>query len=86
MGLAFDGKDLKAVSGVRLTAHAYGVTDGGLEYGAVLDLDGIQSRTFGNDRPRGYVYIQGGNHSLKVGTGANSATRDLIGTLPRVGP
>lgn len=92
MGLVFDGKDMKAKSGVRLTAHAYGVTDGGLEYGAVLDLDTAQNpafpntSVFRNDRPRGYVYISGGNHTLKMGTGVNGAARSVIGDLPTVGP
>lgn len=82
MGLVFDGKDLQAVAGTRITAHAYGVTDGGLEYGVVLDLDQVQSKAFNNDRPRSSVYIQGGNHSLRIGTGVDSAARNVIGRLP----
>ena len=83
MGLTTSGGDVQGFSGARLTAHAHGVTDGGMEYGAVLDLDNSR---YGDEAPRGYVYISGGNHSLKMGQGVNSAARDVVGTLPKVRP
>ncbi|RUS59664.1 porin [Pseudorhodobacter sp. E13] len=84
MGLVFDGEDLKAVAGTRITAHAYGVTDGGLEYGIVLDMDQVNTKTFNRTRPRSSVYIQSGNHSLRIGNGVDNAIRSTIGTLPKV--
>lgn len=84
MGLSTtSGGATESFSGARVTAHGYGITDGGLEYGAVLDLDGTR---YGNESPRGYVYLSGGNHSLKVGQGVHGAARDVVGTLPEIGP
>jgi hypothetical protein len=70
MGLSFDANGLKAISAARVTAHAYGTTDGGLEYGMVLDLD---ITNYSDDPPRGQVYISSGNHRLRVGSGVDPA-------------
>lgn len=72
MGLSFDNQELKAVSAARITAHAYAETDGGLQYGVIVDLD----LTNFSDEPRGQVYISGGNHSLAVGQGVKNAIWD----------
>jgi hypothetical protein len=99
MGLRLDGDKVQADSSAKLTAKFSGVTDGGLEYGAVVRLDpatAVQQKFCGaaipfdpacdtrKDRPGGYVYISGGGGTLAIGQ-TNSATREVIGTLPPVG-
>jgi hypothetical protein len=79
MGLVFDGQDIQAVAGARITAHVYGVTDGGLEYGAVIHMEPLQPLSHrspfndDDDNRGGYVYMQSGNHSLRLGGGAGNA-------------
>ena len=73
MGLVFDGEDLKPAARVRVYAHAYGVTDGGLEYGMVVKLYDEELNTMNPRPPRGTAYIQSGNHSLRIGAGAGNA-------------
>jgi hypothetical protein len=96
MGLSFDGQDTEARSGVRLTTHFSGVTDGGLEYGAIINLQttnsgavcfeegaGCGNPAFGfNDdsRPGAQVYIGTANQRLMVG-----AVDDAVGSLRRSG-
>jgi outer membrane protein OmpU len=96
MGLSFDGQDTEVRSGVRLTTHFSGVTDGGLEYGAIINLQttssgavcfeegaGCGNPAFGfNDdsRPGAQVYIGTANQRLTVG-----AVDDAVGSLRRSG-
>jgi outer membrane protein OmpU len=81
MGLIASGNDVQVFSAARVTAHAYGITDGGIQYGAVLDLDisrfdlGVGKSRFDDEASGGYVYISGGNHGSKMGQGHNSAAR-----------
>ncbi|QCO55686.1 porin [Pseudorhodobacter turbinis] len=77
MGLVFDGQDLAALSGAQVTAHAYGTTDGGLEYGIIMDMD--VSNFNRDDDPRAQVYISSGGHNLRAGTGVKSAVTSLQG-------
>lgn len=87
MGLSFSNDDIQAITRTKLTAHFSGVTDGGLEYGVILDIDPFafdEPVGFGQDRPRGQVYISGGNHKLTIGQG-DGAVKSLMGEQPRIG-
>lgn len=59
MGLAFKHGELAAQSGAQMTARASGITDGGLEYGIIMDVD--LSGFNQDDDPRAQVYIMGGD-------------------------
>lgn len=72
MGFSYNKQDLKAVSAARITAHAYAETDGGLQYGVIVDLD----ITNYSEEPRGQIFISRGDHSLAVGSGGNNAMLD----------
>ena len=81
MGLTALGSDVQAFSVARVTGHAYGITDGGMEYGAVFDLDtsrfdlDLGKSLFNDETPRGYVYISGGSHGSEMEQDLNSAAR-----------
>ena len=81
MGLRHvDGKT-NAAAGTRITARFSGVTDGGMEFGAIVDLDQTGTGTdavFFGDAPRAQVFISSGNHSLRAGKGIDSATQSLM--------
>jgi outer membrane protein OmpU len=81
MGLRYESGKTSYAAGTRVTAQFSGTTDGGLEYGAIIDLDqtanGLGS-VFDSDTPRAQVYISGGDHSLSVGKGTQSATQSLF--------
>ncbi|WP_050526969.1 porin [Pseudorhodobacter aquimaris] len=77
MGLVFDGQDLAALSGAQMTAHAYGTTDGGLEYGVIMDIDVSNFNL--DDDPRAQIYISSGGHDLRAGSGVKSAVTSLQG-------
>ncbi len=81
MGLRHESGETFAAAGTRVTAQFSRTTDGGLEYGAIIDLDqtatGLDS-AFDGDDPRAQVYISGGNHSLTVGKGTESASQSLF--------
>ena len=96
MGLSFDGHETQARSGVRLTTHFSGVTDGGLEFGAIINLQtsntgqvcfgeqaGCGNPAFGfndEDRPGAQVYIGTSNQRLTVG-----AVDSAVDSLQSVG-
>lgn len=81
MGLRHESGKTFAAAGTRVTAQFSRTTDGGLEYGAIIDLDqtatGLDS-VFDSDDPRAQVYISGGNHSLTMGKGTATATDSLF--------
>ena len=72
MGLVAEGGKTQIISGMRLTAQASRVTDGGVELGAVIDLNQPDRRAFRHDPPRGYVYMSTGNLTVQVGNGVDT--------------
>lgn len=82
MGLVYDGKATQALAGTRMTATFSHQTDGGLEFGIILDLEqganGVRS-PFTDEQPRAQVYISGGNSTLTMGKGTRNAVQQLRG-------
>lgn len=83
MGLSHVNGKTNAAAGTRITARFSRVTDGGMEFGAIVDLDQTGTGTdavFRGDAPRAQVFIASGNHSLRVGKAVDSATQSLMAT------
>jgi hypothetical protein len=81
MGLTHESGKTSYAAGTRVTATFSGVTDGGMEYGAIIDLDQTANgldQVFNSDAPRAQVYISGGNHSLTVGKAVQNAPQSLM--------
>jgi outer membrane protein OmpU len=81
MGLRHESGKTFAAAGTRVTAQFSRTTDGGLEYGAIIDLDQTATglgAVFDGDDPRAQVYISGGHHSLTLGKGTESASQSLF--------
>ena len=81
MGLALHDGKTDAVSDLQLTLHGSRVTDGGVEFGAVVDLNQSPSRVIRSDPPRAYVYMSTGNFS--IGAGNTVPTAGLNGASKR---
>jgi outer membrane protein OmpU len=81
MGLSHESGETNYKAGTRVTARFSGTTDGGLEFGAIIDLDqtatGMGS-VFDSNDPRAQVYISGGDHSLTLGKGTPNAVQGLF--------
>ena len=73
MGLVHEGGKTDAVSDMQLTLHASRVTDGGVEFGAVVDLTQTPTRAFRNAPPRAYVYMSTGNFTVQAGNNVQNA-------------
>lgn len=63
MGLGFEQGKPQAVSDMQLTLQAARITDGGVEFGAVVDLNQPQSRGFRDRPPRAALYMSIGDFS-----------------------
>ena len=83
MGLVHETGKIQSVSDMQLTLHASRVTDGGVEFGAVLDLDQSPSRAFRHNPPRAYVYMSTGNFVVRTGNAVPSAAPN---SAPNSGP
>jgi hypothetical protein len=80
MGLRYESGKTSVAAGTRITARASGVTDGGVEFGAVINLDQTgtgMAPVFRGDPPQVQVYISGDNHSLRIGQGVKNAVQSL---------
>lgn len=81
MGLRHESGKTSYAAGTRVTTQFSGTTDGGLEFGAIIDLDqtatGMGS-VFDSNDPRAQVYISGGDHSLTLGKGTPNAVQGLF--------
>ena len=73
MGLAFENGKTETVSETQFTLHASRVTDGGIEFGAVIDLNPAPTRAFRNDPPRAFISMSTGNLSVQAGNNVPSA-------------
>lgn len=76
MGLVHESGKTDAVSDLQLTMQASRVTDGGVEFGAVVDLNQSPSRAFRSHQPRAYVYMSTGNFSLRAGNNVPTAAQN----------
>jgi len=73
MGLALENGKTQTLSDMQLTLHVSRVTDGGVEFGAVVDLDQSPSRAFRPRPPRAFVYMSTGNLAVQAGNNVPSA-------------
>lgn len=85
MGLAYEQGKTQVVSDMQITLHASRITDGGVEFGAVLDINQSPSRAFRHDPPRAYVYMATGDFTLKAGNKVGSALRHRSFKRPELG-
>lgn len=83
MGLVHEGGKTDAVSDLELTLHASRVTDGGIEFGAVVDVNQSPSRVFRRAAPRAYVYMSSGNLTVRAG---NTVPNTLLKNAPNRSP
>lgn len=68
MGLGLEQGKTTAISDIELTLHATRITDGGVEFGAMIDLNTPQSAGPRQGPPRAILYMSTGDF---IGTGAN---------------
>ena len=61
MGLVHEGGKTDVVSDMQLTLHASRVTDGGIEFGVVLDFNPSPMRALRNNPPRAFGDMSTGN-------------------------
>lgn len=85
MGLLHESGKTDAVSDLQLTLQASRVTDGGLEFGAVVDLNQSPSRAFRRTAPRAYVYMSTGNFTVRAGNSVSSVYDSGTSKRPSLG-
>jgi hypothetical protein len=67
MGLGFEQGKTTAVSDLQLSLRAARVTDGGIEFGAVVDVPQRNRRAFRTGPPRAVLYMSTGDFVGSVG-------------------
>ena len=62
MGLVAESGSSQVATGMRLTAQVSRVTDGGVEFGAVIEMNQSNYTNTPHSRPRNYLYMSTENN------------------------